>query len=64
MEVFFSGVLNGVVALWSEGRMFLSKLVHSRVIWMGGYQRFTRPVVADGKVFVCSQSALFIYGLL
>ncbi|HZR40119.1 MAG TPA: hypothetical protein VFB12_08395 [Ktedonobacteraceae bacterium] len=31
---------------------------------MDSYQRFTRPVVADGKVFVCSQSTLFIYGLL
>jgi hypothetical protein len=31
---------------------------------MDSYQRFTRPVVADGKVFVCSQSTLYIYGLL
>ncbi len=31
---------------------------------MDSYQRFTRPVVADGKVFVCSQSTLSIYGLL
>lgn len=30
---------------------------------MDSYQRFTRPVVADGKVFVCSQSTLSIYGL-
>lgn len=31
---------------------------------MDSYQRFTRPVVADGKVLVCSQSTLSIYGLL
>jgi hypothetical protein len=31
---------------------------------MDSYQRFTRPVVADGKVFVYSQSTLSIYGLL
>jgi hypothetical protein len=31
---------------------------------MDSYQEFTRPVVADGKVFVCSQSTLYIYGLL
>jgi hypothetical protein len=31
---------------------------------MDGYQKFTRPVVADGQVFVCSQSTLYIYGQL
>ncbi|MBV9230427.1 MAG: hypothetical protein JOZ18_14045 [Chloroflexi bacterium] len=35
MEAFFSGVLNGIVNLWSESRTFFAKLVHSRVIWMG-----------------------------
>ena len=31
---------------------------------MDSYQKFTRPVVADGQVFVCSQSTLYIYGQL
>ncbi|GHO42251.1 hypothetical protein KSX_04140 [Ktedonospora formicarum] len=31
---------------------------------LDSYQKFTRPVVADGKVFVCSQSILYIYGQL
>lgn len=31
---------------------------------MESYETFTRPVVADGKIFVCSQSPLYIYGLL
>lgn len=35
MEAFFSGALNGIINLWSEGRTFFSKLIHSRKIWMG-----------------------------
>jgi len=31
---------------------------------LDSYEKFTRPVIADGKVFVCSQSTLYIYGLL